>query len=108
LLFVLVFLFSHLFFQITLARRLYQPDVELSADKFIKLQRRFALFFVVLRDNPEVVSALERVEKYDNELKVKKTKDFAKGLNHFPISGARIEGLRDSNHAARRQAHVIV
>lgn len=103
-----MFLFSHLFFQITLARRLYQPDVELSADKFIKLQRRFALFFVVLRDNPEVVSALERVEKYDNELKVKKTKDFAKGLNHFPISGARIEGLRDSNHAARRQAHVIV
>ncbi len=61
---------------ITLARRLYQPDVELSADKFIQLQRRFALFFVLLRDNPEVVEALKKIEEYDSNLKLHGLKDY--------------------------------
>jgi glycerol-3-phosphate O-acyltransferase/dihydroxyacetone phosphate acyltransferase len=61
---------------VTLARRLYQPDVELSADKFIQLQRRFALFFVLLRDRPEVVEALAQVEEYDAALKAHGLKDY--------------------------------
>lgn len=61
---------------VTLARRLYQPDVELSADDFIKLQRRFALFFVVLRDNPEVKVALERLGEYHAKLRLHGLQDF--------------------------------
>lgn len=60
----------------TLARRLYQPDIELSADDFIKLQRRIAAFFIVLRDRPEVQDALQRVEEYDAKLSLHGLKDY--------------------------------
>ena len=61
---------------VTIARRLYQPDVELSADDFIKLQRRMATFFIVLRDQPEVIQALERVEAYDAALSLHGLQDY--------------------------------
>jgi glycerol-3-phosphate O-acyltransferase/dihydroxyacetone phosphate acyltransferase len=61
---------------VTLARRLYQPDIELSADQFINLQRRFASLFVVLRDKPEIIEALEKIEEYDYDLSVHGFKDY--------------------------------
>lgn len=66
----------HAMEQITLARRLYQSDAQLSADDYLKLQRRFTLFFVTLRDNPEVQDALRKVDEYDQSLHTHGLKDY--------------------------------
>ncbi len=82
--------------QVTLARRLYQPrNLDLSADDFLKLQRRFTMVtrarapsccphltltatqgLIMLRDKPEVQSALEQLDEYNESLREHSMRDY--------------------------------
>lgn len=55
--------------QVTLARRLYQPrGMELSANDFLKLQRRFTMGLIMMRDRADVQDVLAKLDEYNANL----------------------------------------
>ena len=61
---------------VTLARRLYQPDVVLSADDFLKLERRFVHGLVMLGEHQVVKDALKRIGAYAKKLREHSLRDY--------------------------------
>jgi glycerol-3-phosphate O-acyltransferase/dihydroxyacetone phosphate acyltransferase len=72
--------------QVTLARRLYQPPhMQLSADDFLKLQRRFTMGLIMLRERPEVGKVLEQLDEYNAHLS-------QYGMQDFEVESIELEG----------------